>query len=251
MKWFRRKRSLQIKPKLIFLGLIFIVIVASGYLVFMLGDDETKVALTDSSSKVSLEVDLSSNKVLEWQNYYNNNDIKGNITIDGISDFDYPIAQSIDNDYYLNHNYSKEYDKYGAIYADYRVNLDSSKKILIYGHSSIKKDVPFNELENYYSSDYYKEHKYITIETKTNRKRYEIFSVYVETNDFTYMNMNFDNEADWYLHLLRLQSKSLYPIDVELASDDEILIMQTCSKHPDYQNYQNKYLLIVSRRVKE
>ena len=88
----------------------------------------------------------------------------------------------------------KKYDSYGAIYADYRSDLDNSKKILIYGHSSSKKEVPFNILENYENKDYYNKNKYITLETKTNTYRYEIFSVYIETSDFTYMNINFDNK---------------------------------------------------------
>ena len=32
-------------------------------------------------------------------------------------------------------------------------------------------------------------------------------------------------------------------------SNDEILILQTCSTHKDYHNYQKKYLLIILRRV--
>ena len=95
----------------------------------------------------------------------------------------------------------------------------------------------------------YNNHKYITLETKTNKFRYEIFSVFVETNDFTYMNINFNNSKDWYSHILKLQKKSLYKTNVKLKSDDDILIMQTCSNNKNYKNYKNKYLLVISRRV--
>ena len=47
----------------------------------------------------------------------------------------------------------------------------------------------------------------------------------------------------------KLKSKSMYDTGVEVTKDDEILILQTCSTHKDYHNYQKKYLLIILRRV--
>ena len=41
----------------------------------------------------------------------------------------------------------------------------------------------------------------------------------------------------------------MYDTGVTLSKDDEVLILQTCSEHPDYRNFQKKYLLIVLRRV--
>ena len=199
-----------------------------------------------SSSMVSLDV---ANNIQLLQKEYNNDDIIGILSIDLVDKFSYPIVQGNDNEYYLEHDYYKKKDKLGALYLDYRVDLNKSKKFLIYGHSSVKSDTYFNGLEKYYDEDYYKEHKYITFETETNVYKYEIFSVYVETNDFTYMNMNFDSDNDWYLHLLKLQAKSLYKTGVVLDSDDDILILQTCSNNSDYQNYSKKYLLVISRRV--
>lgn len=190
----------------------------------------------------------SKNNIKELQEEYLNLDIKGILSIDG-EKFNYPVVLGIDNDYYLNHNYYKREDKMGAVYFDYRADLENSKKILIYGHSSTKQDAYFNILENYYDGNYYKKHKYITLETETNIYKYEIFSVYVETSDFTYMNMNFNSEDSWYSHLLKLQNKSLYQIDIDLTKEDDILILQTCSNNKDYESYSKKYLLVVSRRV--
>ena len=45
------------------------------------------------------------------------------------------------------------------------------------------------------------------------------------------------------------KDKSLYDTGKELNQDDEILILQTCSNHEDYKNYDKKYLLIISRRI--
>ena len=101
----------------------------------------------------------------------------------------------------------------------------------------------------YYDKDYYDNHKYVDLTTSTTKKRYEIFSVYVEPTDYSYMNINFNSEEEYLNHLKKLKSKSMYDTGVEVTKDDEILILQTCSTHKDYHNYQKKYLLIILRRV--
>lgn len=179
---------------------------------------------------------------------YKNDDVVGILEINN-TDYIVPIMQSDDNDYYLNHTPDGKKNYMGSIYLDYRVDIDSSKKLLIYGHNSSKVDMPFTILEEFYDKDYYDNHKYIEITTSTTKKKYEVFSVHVETSDFTYMNINFSNDEDYLSHLEKLKSRSMYDTGVELSSDDEILILQTCSEHPDYRNYSKKYLLIILRRV--
>lgn len=179
---------------------------------------------------------------------YNNNDIKGILKIEN-TDYIVPVLQENDNDYYLNHDAYGNSNYMGSIYLDYRVDIDSSKKLLIYGHNSSKIDMPFKILEEFYDKDYYDNHKYVDLTTSTTKKRYEIFSVYVEPTDYSYMNINFNSEEEYLNHLKKLKSKSMYDTGVEVTKDDEILILQTCSTHKDYHNYQKKYLLIILRRV--
>ena len=52
--------------------------------------------------------ELQVDKIQELQNYYDNKEIKAIITIDGLNNFNYPVVQTINNDYYLNHNYYKK-----------------------------------------------------------------------------------------------------------------------------------------------
>ncbi|MGM9876479.1 MAG: class B sortase [Bacilli bacterium] len=179
---------------------------------------------------------------------YNNEDIKGILEIDN-TDYIVPVLQGSDNDYYLNHDAYGNRSGMGSIYLDYRVDIDTSKKLLIYGHNSSNIDMPFKILEEFYDKDYYDNHKYVLLTTSTTKKRYEIFSVYVETSDFSYMDVNFVSDKDYLDHLTKLKEKSMYDTGVEVTSNDEILILQTCSTHKDYHNYQKKYLLIILRRV--
>lgn len=209
------------------------------------------ININEVNSEVSVNKNIEEidyNKTINnLKNEYNNDDIVGILKID--EELEVPLLQTSNNEYYLNHTIDNKESIYGAIFLDYRTDIDS-KKLLIYGHSSIKTDIPFNTLENYYDKEYYNNHKYISLTTKKGEKIYEIFSVYVETSDFSYMNINFIDDEDYYKHINNLKDKSLYDTSIELNEDDEILILQTCSTHQDYKNYDKKYLLIISRRIK-
>ena len=166
------------------------------------------------------------------------------------TDYRRPVMQHTDNDYYLNHLEDKSSHYLGSLFADYRIDINNSKKILIYGHNSEYIDMPFKILENYYDIDYFNEHQYIELITSKEKKLYQIFSVYVEPTDYSYMQIEFDDTNSWYKHLMKLKQKSMYDTGNKIQEDDEILILQTCSTHDDYKQYKNKYLLIILRRIK-
>ena len=192
--------------------------------------------------------DINYNKIINnLKDTYNNEDIVGVLKI--ADEIEVPILQTSNNDYYLNHSIEKKENIYGSIFLDYRTDINNSKKLLIYGHSSIKTNIPFNTLENYYDKEYYENHKYISLITNKEEKIYEIFSIYIELFDFSYMNINFIDNKDYCEHISSLKDKSLYDTKIELKEDDEILILQTCSNHEDYKNYDKKYLLIILRRI--
>jgi hypothetical protein len=71
--------------------------------------------------------------------------------------------------------------------------------------------------ENYYNSDYLKEHKYMYLQTETEIKKYEIFSVHVETSDWSYFSkIRFNSDTDYLNHLTELKNKSIYDTGVEI-----------------------------------
>ena len=201
----------------------------------------------ETNNNVTNPIDYSE-IITKVRNEYNNEDIKGILEIEN-TDYIVPVLQGKDNEYYLNHDAYGNSNYMGSIYLDYRVDIDSSRKLLIYGHNSSNIDMPFKILEEFYDKDYYDNHKYVLLTTSTTKKKYEIFSVYVEPEDYSYMNINFSSDSEYLNHLKKLKSKSMYDTGVEVTSNDEILILQTCSTHKDYHNYQKKYLLIILRRV--
>lgn len=176
------------------------------------------------------------------------NDVVGRLSIPN-SNLDLDIVQGTDNSYYLNHNLDGEYSAQGIPFLDYRINMNS-KKIIIYGHNSKVHDVPFNNLNNYYDYNYIKNHEYINFDTTVDNRIYKIFSVFVETSDWSYTKLNFNRKEEWHNHLINLKKKSIYDIDENVEDDDEILILQTCCEKEEYKDFKRKYLLIIARRIK-
>ena len=238
------------KKKIISIVVYFLIIVVLIFCLFSINDNSNGYLLD-----LNIEQNNNVNNPINYEeiisglrNEYNNDDVVGILEISN-TDYVVPVMQGEDNDYYLEHTPDGKSNFIGSIYLDYRVDIDASKKILIYGHNSSNIDMPFKILEEFYDKSYYDNHKYVEVTTSTTKKKYEIFSVYVETNDFSYMNINFENDKDYLEHLEKLKSRSMYETGIDVSSDDEILILQTCSEHPDYHNYEKKYLLIILRRV--
>ena len=206
------------------------------------------MVLANDDTVVLLKKEDTINKVQELRDKYNNNDIVGNVKIDG-TNIDEAVLKYKDNDYYLHHDNYGNYEINGSIFLDHRINLED-RKVLIFGHSSIYEDIPFNELEKYYNYDFYKEHKYITLSTEEEEYKYEIFSVYVETYDFTYMNLKIDDDK-YNSDLKKYKNNSIYDTGVKVLDNDEVIILQTCSNDNKYKNYKKKFLLVIGKKINE
>ncbi len=208
-------------------------------------DDNTKHPGTDAKISNPHKENIENKK-----KEYNNSEVVGILSVPGTS-INTVIVQHDDNEYYLDHNAAMEEDVAGAVFLDYRVEINSGRKNIIYGHNGDSEllNVPFTELENYYDESFYKEHKYITLEDRDGVGTYEIFSVFVETREPNYMYLNFKNDSSWNEHINYLKNKSVYATYVDVDASDDILILQTCSHKEEYSKYKDRYLLVVAKRI--
>lgn len=229
-----------------YLKYILIVLIAFvAFFAFYASDsNSSKNTYTPEVKKIIKEEE---NVVQKLRQEYKNDDIIGTISITD-TDINEVIVQASDNKYYLTHDLYKNYDKYGSVFLDHRNNKES-KKILIYGHNDYKDKTPFSELENYMHEDYYQKHQFIDLLFDDTKIKYQIFSIYVETSDFTYMNLNIDTNQ-FQNDLLKYKNNSFYKNDVVVSATDDILILQTCSNDPKYKKYSDKYLLIIAKKIK-
>lgn len=206
--------------------------------------DERVIAKIDTTE---LE-EQRKNVIEELRNEYNNDDIVGVLTIDN-ADYSTVVTQTKDNSYYLNHSAYKEKDRLGTPFLDYRLDINASRKLLIFAHNSKYRSMPFEILENYYDESYYKDHQYITVTTTEGEKKYQIFSVYVEVEDFDYYDINYPSNKAWLKHLTKLKNNSIYDTGVEINENDNIIILQTCSTLSKYSSYKHKFLVVIGKQV--
>ena len=184
----------------------------------------------------------SSPKTLEdYRKVHNNNDIVGKISIPN-TNLSMLLTQTTNNTYYLDHLVNKEYNKLGSTFVDYRTNLNTSKKINIYGHNNGKNSVSFNLLTNYLDKTYYEQHKLIKIETNNNIETYEIFSIQI-TNNNNHMQVSF-TDIEWYLHLEDIINNSIYTTNTSIDDITKMITLQTCTNIND-----NEFLLIHGRKI--
>ena len=174
---------------------------------------------------VSSDILKEDNVVERLIKQYGNEDIVAVLEIPSV--LSVIVLQSSDNDYYLKHNVYKNFDKNGEVFLDYRVNINDYNKLIIYGHNNLNSVLPFRAL-TYYDYEFYKKHSLIYLYTLSGKRSFEIFSSYVERDDFDYVNLeNFD--GSYLKHIQKLKDKSLFKTDVSLDESSKILILQTCN----------------------
>ncbi len=224
----------------------FILLVLTVSLFFMGITREEKLNIrgnVKTEEKVVAQVDTYEKKDREYEK-----DIVAYLSIPN-TEFDVVVAQTNNNYYYLNHNTDGKKDKKGTPFLDYRDSFEKGRILRIYGHNSATIYTEFNFLENYYGEEFYKKNRYIYVETKDETRKYEIFSLYTEYKDWSYYNIDFNDDVAYQSELIKYKNKSDYETGVSVNSKDEILILQTCSYKKEYQKYKNKYYLVMAKRV--
>ncbi len=182
----------------------------------------------DTKTKQKYEVDFKELKnknsdTIAWLKVENTN-------------IEFPIVKANDNSYYLSHNFNKEYNKAGWIFADYKNKFDTTdKNIVIYGHN-MRDNSMFGSLKDVIKKEWYnnESNKYITLITEEEYHIYEVFSVYqIEKEDY-YIKTNFkNNEFEEFINTIKERSKKDF--NVKVTKDDNILTLSTCANNNKYR----------------
>lgn len=158
-----------------------------------------------------------------------NSDTVAYLKVDN-TDVEYVVVKGNDNDYYLNHNFNKDYNVAGWIFADYKNKFDGTdKNIVIYGHN-MQDGSMFASLKEILTSAWHENEKQqITLVTETETQKYEIISSYsIEPEDY-YIKTNFDNNMEFSEFLTTITSRSYYDYHASINTSDKILTLSTCT----------------------
>lgn len=157
-----------------------------------------------------------------------NNETVGWIVVDG-TNINYPIVLGNDNEYYLTHDFNKDFSIGGWIFMDYRNSpLMEDKNTIIYGHNLFNKTA-FGAISNLFTDKWFNSSNHrIIIYTEKRKYSYKIFSVYNIEPETNYLKILFDD--DEYSDLLNnMKSRSEFDFDEELSNDDKIITLSTCN----------------------
>lgn len=146
------------------------------------------------------------------------------------TNINYPVVQTVDNEYYLNHSYDKSYNDAGWVFMDYRNDAAfTNKNTILYAHSRLDKTM-FGELSKVLKESWYtnKDNHIIKISTPTENTLWQIFSVYKIKEETYYITTSFSNNNSYSQFLNTLKGRSKYNFNTNLNTNDKILTLSTC-----------------------
>lgn len=217
---------------------IAVVSIIICLLIIMIPSKEEKQIVDNKQQEIKSE-EITTTPVVNQEN----KDQKFTLSINNLITKE-PVMQTTDNEFYMNHNNKKEEFIGGSLFVDYRVNLNSTRKIIIYGHSSSTVDIPFTKLLGYKKQDFFLKHQDIELNYKDKKEIYQVFTVMLLKEDYFYTRLEFTDEA-FIKHLEELKEKSIYDTGINIDKTNKLLILQTCSQDED------GLYLVIGAKLKE
>lgn len=157
-----------------------------------------------------------------------NKDTVGWIKVQG-TNINYPVVQTTNNTYYLNHSYDRSSNKAGWVFADYRNDFNKfDKNTIIYAHGRVDETM-FGSLRNILKSDWYnKDNHIIKFSTPNKNTLWQVFSIYIIKAESYYITTKFNsNEAfNEFVNTLKNRSKVLF--NTSVSGSDKIITLSTC-----------------------
>ena len=158
-----------------------------------------------------------------------NSDTIAYLKVNG-TNIDYIVVKGKDNSYYLKHNFNKDYNIAGWIFADYHNLFDESdRNIVIFGHNT-KDGSMFGTLKNVLDKSWQenKENFEIILVTEKGQYKYQVFSTYQITPEDYYINTIYNNDNEFNEFLNKVKSRSNYNYNIEVNSNDKVLTLSSC-----------------------
>ena len=153
------------------------------------------------------------------------------------TNIDYPVMQTVDNEYYLDHDFDQNYDKNGCIFMDKDCNVvERSTNLIIYGHH-MKSGAMFGQLDKYADASFFKEHPTFQFDTIYEKGTYQIVYVFpaqVLAEDeiaFKYYQFIDANSAEEFSsNMAAMAAMSLYDTGFTPDYGDALVTLSTCDR---------------------
>ncbi len=177
-----------------------------------------------------------------------NPDIIGWLNIDGLLD---EAVVHRDNEYYLRRDYMGQHNVNGSIFLDESCDLrERPYTYILYGHN-MKTQAMFGGLHHFNTPDYYRAHPFISFDTIYETGRFVIFSVITASLQSEEplrqaLNKLESSTVMWREEAIAfLQEQSRYSTVIDVAVDDQVLVLVTCISEDS-----DKRRVVVARRIR-
>ncbi len=167
----------------------------------------------------------------------------GFLEIDGMLSL--PVVQrENDNGFYLSHSFEGAEAQEGTLFMDGLNRLvPEDDCLLVYGHN-MKNRTMFGKLDQFEDLAYLRQHSVIHFDTLYENRSYVAFAAftasmepgnrrYFDVRQFIFDDVEFDK------FVLKLQSRSMFKIPVDVRYGDRLLLLVTC----DYTNAEGRFIL--------
>lgn len=166
--------------------------------------------------------------------YALNNDLVGWIKIEDTV-IDYPVVQTRDSEFYLEHDFYKKENNNGQIILDTKCDpYTPSYNLIVSGHH-MRNGSMFGDLPLYKSKEYWEAHKLIRFDNLMAHGTYVIFAAFASADydedeaGFRYnADIRFRIDADQWLAEVR--ENMLYDTGIEAKFGDEFITLTTCDR---------------------
>ena len=149
----------------------------------------------------------------------------------------YPIVQGSDNEYYLHHLFTKEYNNTGCIFMDVDNAKDfSDLNTVLYAHH-MRNGSMFAELEGYRAQEYYDTHRELVLQTPSGNYLVEPFAGLLTDGYSDYIQIGFQDSDSFLSYVNQMRSQSTFQADGTITAEDRILTMSTCRYDVDNGRY--------------
>ena len=181
--------------------------------------------------------------------YNKNKKMVGWIKIED-TEIDYPVMQTVNNEYYMDHNFNQEYDRNGSLFLDKDCDIvHRNTNLIIYGHH-MKSGKMFGGLNKYSSQEYCKEHPNIQFDTIYERGTYEVMYVFrsrIYNEDEVvfkyYQFLDAASAQEFNSNMQEMAALSLYDTGVTASYGDQLLTLSTC----DYSEEDGRFVVVAKR----
>lgn len=162
------------------------------------------------------------------------------------TNINFPIVKTDNNNFYLKHNFKKEYNSAGWIFADYTNNFDTlNKNTLIYGHNR-RNNTMFSSLKSLLNPEWFNKdsNKYFYFSSKDANYIAKIFSAYKINQNKLVLYNSFENKDTFNEFITSAKQKSIYDFNLEVSYEENIITLCTCDNN-------NKFRIVVHAKLEK